>query len=73
MKKNGRIEKKVELFITGIRTIELSKEELPKGQKNCTVVLKLCTELQCTVLHCTVLYCTELYCNVFGTEYRNVR
>ena len=73
MKKNERIEKKVELLVTGIRTIELSKEELPKGQKNCTVVLKLCTELQCTVLHCTVLYCTELYCNVFGTEYRNVR
>ena len=64
MKKNERIEKKVELLVTGIRTIELSKEELPKGQRKCTVVLKLCTVLQCTVLCCTVLYCTVLYCTV---------
>ena len=60
MKKNERMEKKVELLVTGIRTIELSKVELPKGQKNCTVVLKLSTELQCTVLYCTELYCTLL-------------
>ena len=78
MKKNERMEKKVELLVTGIRTIELSKEEFPKGQRKCTVILKLCTELQCTVLYCTVLYCTALHCTVlnctvFGAEYRNVR
>ena len=60
MKKNERMEKKVELLVTGIRTIELSKEEVPKGQKKCTVILKLCTELQCTVPYCTELNCTVL-------------
>ena len=46
-------------FIIGTRTIELSKEELPKGQK--IVLLYLNSVLNCNVQFCTVLNCTVLF------------